>query len=444
MSLNRRIILSATLVMLIFISLTALTLERAFYDSAESALRDRMTSSLYALMAAAEVDESGLIMPTDELDALLGLPSSGVYAFVTSKAGKTLWRSSSVLGANPPPPFALDRGEKRYSKSRVGDVDYFTLANGVNWAPEADALALTFIMSTDLSSFKRQIVYYRATLWGWLLGMALLLLLSQALILRWGLRPLRKVGDELSNIESGKQERIEDKYPLEISRLTDNINILLEHEREHKARYRNALGDLAHSLKTPLAVLQSSLAETNFPREVGFVIIDAFEEQIQRMNTIVEYQLQRAATAGSTGIGQQIDVETAVTRLTDSLLKVHKDRQYILEVNVEPSLVFKGDEGYLMEILGNLLDNAFKWCKKRIVITADHKGKKLNIRIEDDGPGMEPEQVQQLLKRGMRADENMPGHGIGLSIVHNIVRAYRGKLEIQRSELGGVAVTVVL
>lgn len=438
MSLNRRIILSATLVMLIFISLTALTLERAFYDSAESALRDRMTSSLYALMAAAEVDESGLIMPTDELDALLGLPSSGVYAFVTSKTGETLWRSSSVLGANPPPPFVLDRGETRFSKSRVDDVDYFILANGVNWAPEADALALTFIMSTDLDSFKRQIIYYRATLWGWLLGMALLLLLSQALILRWGLRPLRKVGDELSNIESGKQERIEDKYPLEISRLTDNINILLEHEREHKARYRNALGDLAHSLKTPLAVLQSSLAGKDQE------IIDAFEEQIQRMNTIVEYQLQRAATAGSTGIGQQIDVEAAVTRLTDSLLKVYKDRQYILEVNVEPSLVFKGDEGDLMEILGNLLDNAFKWCRQRIVISAEHKGKKLNIRIEDDGSGMKAEQVQELLKRGMRADETMPGHGIGLSIVHNIVRAYRGKMEIQRSELGGVAVIVML
>jgi two-component system sensor histidine kinase PhoQ len=106
--------------------------------------------------------------------------------------------------------------------------------------------------------------------------------------------------------------------------------------------------------------------------------------------------------------------------------------------------MFKGDEGDLMEILGNLLDNAFKWCRQRIVITAEHNGKKLNIRIEDDGTGMEPEQVKQLLKRGMRADETMPGHGIGLSIVNNIVRAYRGKLEIQRSELGGVAANVVL
>jgi len=436
MSLNLRIILSATLVLLIFISLTALTLERAFSDSAESALRDKMTSQLYALMAAAEVDESGLIMPTDELDALLGLPSSGVYAYVTSKTGETLWQSSSVLGAKPPPPVALGRGEKHSSKTSIGKVDYFTLAYGVNWAPEADALALTFIMSTDLKSLDKQIIRYRATLWGWLLGMAILLLISQALILRWGLWPLRKVGDELNRIENGTQENIEEEYPLEIIRLTDNINILLEHEREHKVRYRNALGDLAHSLKTPLAVLQSSVEGKQA------VSADTLQEQIKRMNTIVEYQLQRAATAGSTGIGKQVAVAAAVTRLTDSLLKVYSDRQYIVEMNVEPDLMFKGDEGDLLEILGNLLDNAFKWCRQRVLISAVQQDGKLNIRIEDDGPGMKSEQVELLLKRGVRADETMPGHGIGLSIVQNIVQAYRGELRIEKSKYGGVAVLV--
>ncbi len=442
MSLNQRIILSATLVLVIFISLTALTLERAFSDSAESALRDKMTSQLYALMAAAEVGDDGLIMPSDELDALLGLPSSGVYAFVTSKTGETLWQSSSVLGAKPPPPVALGRGEKRFSKTNVGSVEYFMLAYGVNWATntvgEADALALTFIMSTDLESFDKQIVHYRATLWGWLLAMAVLLLISQALILRWGLSPLRKVGDELNRIENGKQEDIEDTYPHEIKRLTDNINILLEHEREHKMRYRNALGDLAHSLKTPLAVLQSSLAGKDEKT------VSTFEEQIRRMNTIVEYQLQRAATSGSGGIGSYVEVEQVITRLTGSLLKVYRDKQVKLEVDVDPSLMFKGDEGDLMEIFGNLLDNAFKWCKQHVVVSAGLQGKRLNIRIEDDGPGMKPELVEQLLKRGVRADETMPGHGIGLSIVHNIVQAYRGSLKIEQSELGGVAVSVAI
>jgi len=442
MSLNQRIILSATLVLVIFISLTALTLERAFSDSAESALRDKMTSQLYALMAAAEVGDDGLMMPTDELDALLGLPSSGVYAFVTSKTGETLWQSSSVLGAKPPPPVTLGRGEKRFSKASVGSVEYFMIAYGVNWATntvgEADALALTFVMSTDLRSFDKQIVLYRATLWGWLLAMAVLLLISQALILRWGLSPLRKVGDELNRIENGKQEDVEDEYPNEIKRLTDNINILLEHEREHKMRYRNALGDLAHSLKTPLAVLQSSLAGKDEKT------VSTFEEQIRRMNTIIEYQLQRAATAGSTGIGKQVEVEATISRLIDSLQKVYGDRQYVVEVSVEPSLTFKGDEGDLMEILGNLLDNAFKWCNQRVKVSATQQNNKLNICIEDDGPGMKPEQVEQLLQRGVRADETMPGHGIGLSIVHNIVQAYRGTIDIQPGDLGGVCVHVVL
>ena len=438
MSLNHRIILSATLVLVIFISLTALALERAFSDSAESALQDKMTSQLFALMAAAEVGDEGLIMPTDELDALLGLPSSGVYAFITSNSGETLWQSSSALGANPPPPVSLGRGEKRVHKTGVNNRGYLTLAYGVNWAADADALALTFNMSTDLASLDKQIYRYRATLWGWLLAMALLLLISQALILRWGLSPLRRVGDELNQIENGVRENIEEEYPQEIKHLTDNINILLEHEREHKARYRNALGDLAHSLKTPLAVLQSSLAGKN-PETVS-----AFDEQIKRMNTIVEYQLQRAATAGSSGIGHYVEMEGAISRITDSLLKVYSDRQYIIEVNVDPSLMFKGDEGDLLEILGNLLDNAFKWSQQRIAINAVQQGKKLNLRIEDDGPGMEPEQVEQLLRRGTRADEAVPGHGIGLSIVNNIVHAYHGALKIDKSALGGVCVTINL
>jgi two-component system sensor histidine kinase PhoQ len=434
--------LSAMLVLLIFISLTALTLERAFSDSAESALRDKMTSQLYALIAAAEVGDDGLIMPTDELDVLLGLPSSGVYAFVTSKTGEILWQSSSVLGASPPAPLALGRGEKRFSKTSVGNVDYFMLAYGVNWATntvgEADALALTFVMSTDLKSFNKQIVRYRAALWGWLLGMAVLLLVSQALILRWGLSPLRQVGDELNRIENGDQEHIEKDYPIEIKKLSDNINVLLEHEREHKIRYRNALGDLAHSLKTPLAVMQTSLEGGQPPSA------EALKEQIKRMNTIVEYQLQRAATAGSTGIGKRVEVEALINRLTDSLLKVYQQKTYVVEVNVEPSLTFKGDEGDLMEILGNLLDNAFKWSRQNVLVNVEQQDDRLNICVEDDGPGMKPEQVEQLMKRGVRADQGMPGHGIGLSIVQNIVQAYKGTLNIERSELGGVAVSVFI
>ena len=436
MSLNRRIILSATLVLVVFITLTAVTLERAFIDSSESALRDTLTSQLYALMAVAEVEKNKLTMPSNELDALLGLPSSGIYAYITNKTGRTLWQSSSALGAKPPQPVSLTGGDKLFDKIRVDNITYYTFAYGVDWASDTSSIALTFNIATDLKSFNKQISLYRKTLWSWLVGMAVLLLFSQALILRWGLSPLRKVGVELNRIETGEQEQIQQHYPQEIERLTNNINVLLQQERDQKTRYRNALGDLAHSLKTPLAVLQSSL---NSNKQDNTLL-----EQITRMNSIVEYQLQRAATVGSSSIGKSINVESITSRMLDSLHKVYRDKQISVNVQVNKTVVFNGDEGDLMELLGNLLDNAFKWANQYIEIKADQTNNHLCITVSDDGPGIAQEKVEELLQRGKRADQTTAGHGIGLSIVQNIVEAYHGSLKIIKSHLGGAEITVVL
>ena len=438
MSLNLRIILSATLVLVIFISLTAAALDRAFVDSAESALRDKLTSQLYALMATAEVNENKITMPSNELDALLGLPSSGVYAFITNVTGQILWQSSSALGVKPPPPVVLSSGVKAFNKTSVDKEYYYTLAYGVSWATESSKLALTFNIATDLQSFDKQINQYRTTLWGWLLAMALLLLFSQALILRWGLLPLRKVAAELNNIEAGNQTQIEQSYPQEIDRLTSNINLLLQQEREQKTRYRNALGDLAHSLKTPLAVLQSAISGIRGTQE------NSLQEQITRMNSIVEYQLQRAATAGSASIGKSVDVKSVLERMLASLEKVYRDKPIKLNIRVDDGLKFNGDEGDLMEVLGNLLDNAYKWADERIDIVAKLQNKKLVLSVMDDGPGIKAEHVETILQRGTRVDQSTAGHGIGLSIVGNIVDAYQGELSVEKSPLGGVAVNISL
>ena len=439
MSLNLRIILSATLVLVIFITLTAAALDRAFFDSTESALRDKLTSQLYALMAAAEVDDEGVMMPSSELDALLGLPSSGVYAQITDQAGKVLWQSSSVLGATLPQPVVLNIGNKGFTKTRAAGNDFYVFAYGVNWATQTASIALTFNITTDLASFNKQIDKYRTTLWGWLSAMALLLLISQAFILRWGLTPLRRVGAELTNIEAGKQQQIEEIYPQEIEHLTRNINILLQQERDQKSRYRNALGDLAHSLKTPLAVLQTGLNSSKSSKQD-----DSIQQQITRMNSIVEYQLQRAATAGSASIGKTLNLKTVIDRLLESLQKVYRDKNIRLDIDVADGLMFKGDEGDMMELLGNLLDNAFKWAQQNIHVSANKQHGKLCIRVADDGPGIKPEQVESLLQRGVRADQSTAGHGIGLSIVRNIVDAYQGELTMEKSQLGGAAVIVLM
>ncbi|MCW8942507.1 MAG: ATP-binding protein [Gammaproteobacteria bacterium] len=439
MSLNLRIILSATLVLVIFISMTAVTLERAYVDSSESALRDKLTSQLYALMAAADVSENGVTMPSSELDALLGLPSSGVYAYVADQDGNAMWSSSSVLGARLPQPTALPSGEQRFIKTRVDDVEFYSYLYGVNWATDSRELPLTFNIITDLRSFDRQLTEYRTTLLSWLVAMALLLLVTQAVILRWGLSPLRKVGRELSLIESGEQQQIKEDYPREIERLTDNINILLQQEREQKTRYRNALGDLAHSLKTPLAVLQGALTGHRSNQQD-----ESMQEQITRMNSIVEYQLQRAATAGAASIGQSVDVCSVVERILKSLQKVYQDKAVNVVVDIEKHTTFKGDEGDLMEVLGNLLENAFKWAEQAIEIKASNDDGKCHIRIADDGPGVARSKIDDILKRGVRADESIAGHGIGLSIVQNIVDAYHGSLNITKSRSGGAEVVVVL
>ena len=273
--------------------------------------------------------------------------------------------------------------------------------------------------------------------------MAMLLLVSQAFILRWGLSPLRRVAKELNRIETGEQEQIEKNYPQEIERLTSNINTLLQQERDQKTRYRNALGDLAHSLKTPLAVLQSGLSSTD-DKQDDAKQRESMQQQITRMNTIVEYQLQRAATAGSSSIGKSVNVKSVIDRILESLQKVYRDKPIKLNVAVDATLMFKGDEGDLMELLGNLLDNAFKWSNEHIDVLAEQQGKKLSLRIMDDGPGIKAEHVEIILQRGVRADQATAGHGIGLSIVGNIVDAYQGELLIEKSQIGGAEISVVL
>lgn len=422
--------------LLIFITLTAAALNSAFKESSESALRDKLTSQIYALLAAAEVIDNKLLMPSSELDALLGLPSSGVYAYIVNSKGKILWQSSSVLGTQLPPADNLPGGNKKFNKTTINNISFYTIAYGINWLTETNKLTLTFNIATDLKSYNKQINEYQTTLWGWLLAMAFLLLLSQAAILRWGLAPLRQVGGELIKIESGHQEKIEQSYPEEIEQLTSNINQLIQQEREQKSRYRNALGDLAHSLKTPLAVLQSGLAKNKTD--------DSLQEQITRMNSIVEYQLQRAATAGSSSNTGLLNVKNILNRMLESLQKVYSDKSIQLNISVSENTYFKGDEGDLMELLGNLLDNAYKWANTRIDVTAEQQGNKLCLRVMDDGPGIAPNQLANLLKRGVRADENVAGHGIGFSIVCNIVDAYHGELVIVKSPMGGAEIQIIV
>lgn len=441
MSLNKRILLSATLVLLIFIVGIALALDRAFHDSARLGVQDRMLARLLMLMGDAEVEEDGrLDMPTNLLDTEFSRPNAGTYAYIVDQSGAIVWQSTSALNKKIPELILLDKGVKDFGQISINDQTYFIYRYGVAWATEAGDYPLTFNVITDTTLFDAQIERYREDLWGWLSVMTLLLLITQMLVLRWGLQPMRRVSTELSAIESGMQENVNGVYPSELKVLTDNINSLINHERKQQKRYRNGLADLAHSLKTPLAILQGAATAGSGELDKEKTI----REQIERMDNIIQYQLRRAATAGSSPGMRLVRLYPVVDRIVKTVRRAYHDKDPEISKDIDQTISLRIDEGDLMELLGNLVDNAFKWCDRLIVIAARQNQDHIIIQVKDDGPGIRENEITRILERGVRADQSIPGHGIGLAIVRDIIQVYGGNLSIEKNHPVGACITIYL
>jgi len=439
-SLNARVTLGAALVLAVFLVLSAIALERAFRDSARNARQERLLAQIYLLMAAAEVNAQGdLTLASGPSEPRLEQPGSGLYAAISDGTGNVVWRSRSTLSVEAPHGAPLPTGAQRFEEVDSGP-GFLVESFGVSWATAAGSFPFTFSVAEDRRPYAEQLAVYRRSLWTWLGAMALVLLAAQWGILRWGLSPLRRVADELTRLERGEQERIAGRYPAEVQRLTDNLNTLLTHERSLQKRYRDALADLAHSLKTPLALVRGALRDAGRTDAAARTL----DEQIDRMDRIVAYQLQRASTSGRTRLATPQPLRPAVERMLAALAKVYGDKRIATEVAVDAALRFRGDEGDLTELLGNLLDNAFKWGRTQVRVSARAAGGRLTLCVEDDGPGIAPEQAQRVLERGVRADQSVPGQGIGLAVVRDIVDAYDGELRIERCGLGGACITLVL
>jgi two-component system sensor histidine kinase PhoQ len=262
-----------------------------------------------------------------------------------------------------------------------------------------------------------------------------LLLLTLAALLRWVLAPLRRMEREIRAVEEGRNDSLSRGYPRELSGVATNLNALLVGERKRVTRYRDTLGNLAHSLKTPLAVMRSSLPGGGADAPLG--------AEIDRMRDIIEHQLKRAAASGGALLGQApVEVAQVAADLRGALLRVYADKDLAIELAVAPTAQFVGDRGDLVELLGNLLDNACKWCRSRVRLSAAADAaagprERLSLVIEDDGPGISAEDRARVLRRGERADESVPGHGLGLAMVHDTVDLYGGRLAIDTSAMGG-------
>ena len=458
LSLHARQLLAASLGLVAFLGFTGFALDEAFKQTALSNLEERLQNHAYAYLGEFEFTRDGeLIEPArgQAPDARYMQPGSGLYAIVRGR--NFHWNSPSALGRALPEPEMLKPGEQRFERQPLTFTDDKGLAHqvyrftyGLAWeqgevGQPPTVTRFTIALYEDAKQLDLQVHVFRRALWGYLGLAAILLLVVQMAVLRWSLHPLRLLERELARVRRGVSDRLSGRHPPELQTLVDSINALIESEYTHLDQRRHTLSDLAHSLKTPLAVLRTRLdagaSEAELRREVGV--------QVQRMSEIVSYQLSRAARSGHALFSAPIAIEPRAEEIVASLEKVYLSKGVICEFELDAEAAFHGELGDLQELLGNLLENAFKWAKSRVLLTVKSETAKgmtrpgLFVSVEDDGTGVDLENVENLLQRGVRGDERVQGHGIGLAIVQDIVRAYRGELKVDRSqELGGARFAV--
>ena len=437
-SLRARLLFAASIVLFGFVALCGLSLEQAFEDSALKSEEDELRGIVYALLGSAEPqpDRQITIRAADLPDARLVRPQSGLEAAVLDENGDVVWSSPSA-GDDLPDLKPADIGTWRFH--RLSNPDRFLMMFGLRWIdPAEDPQRYTVIVIEDAKSVREQVSEYRRTLWAWLVGISCALLIAQFLVLRWGLSPLRRLVAELRGIESGAQASVQSAYPEELTPLTGALNAMIVAERNQQTRYRNALGDLAHSLKTPLAVmrgLEGRLAAPDNQRTLA--------DQVARMQHIVDYQLRRAAAAGSRTLSEPLALAPLIDKIVSAMSKVYAAKKIAFDLRVPPGLKVRADEGDLYELIGNLLDNACKWAKTKVTLGVEEASRRLLLVVEDDGPGF-PADVDDLATRGVRADNQVPGQGIGLSSVAELLKAYNGTMQLGRSSLGGAQVRIEL
>ena len=437
-------------VLVAFFGLTVFLLDMVFRQSAERSLRELIDAQMVALIAAADPDGPESVTPTAVLETRFDTPGSGLYAEIRSASGESIWRSQSTVGTavqfGPP----LEGGERRFFFTEIAGtpIKLAVASRGIVWSDlHGKSARFTFSVASSLEVYDEQLASFRQQMIGWFVGLAVLLMATLALLLRWLLKPVRRLEREIKEVEAGTREQLDDIWPRELAAVTSNLNALLAGERTRIRRYRDTLGNLAHSLKTPLAVMRQTLGMGS---TADGARNDVLNREIDRMSGIIEHQMKRAAASGGVLLGQApVDVAPIVAELRSALLKVYGNKDMSLEVAIDARAQFVGDRADLTELLGNLLDNACKWCRSRVRIegSIDESGESraaLRLHIDDDGVGIAEADRARVLERGGRADEATPGHGIGLSMVHDTVALYGGSMSIDASPLGGARLVVKL
>lgn len=439
-SLQNRLLLAVSVLLTVFLGFTGVVLDRAFRSSLETGVAEQLQVQIYVLLAAVDETDGAFYFSENLREPRFSQLNSELYGFISSASEGELLRTSSALDLSYETlglDYDLAIGDTGFGRlqTTAGD-EFFVSSYAVTWENRRSPILFSVLESTN--TFEAEAAGFRNSLRSWLGGLAVLLLVLQVLLLRWGLAPLRRLATDLKQIETGQSESLATSYPRELRAVTRNLNLLIQSERKQQSRYRTTLADLAHSLKTPLAVIQGDLGDSS----QGALV----QEQLDRMNQIVSYQLQRAVSVGNAGmLARQVNVADVVARVARTLQKVYADKAVSIEFDIDPALNFLGDERDLLEMLGNLLDNACKYGRGKVAVAAELVSAippRMRLQVEDDGPGITADDRDRVLQRGVRLDTLAQGQGIGLAVVADIATSYGASVSVADSRLGGAAIVL--
>jgi two-component system sensor histidine kinase PhoQ len=441
-SLKVRLFLSTLIMTVVMLPIIGLTLTKAFEKQLILAIQNELKAYSYSIFTVAEVENNQLLMPELLLETQFNVSQSGLYALITAlpkdkqdanQDNDPLWQSQSLLTLSVPSILPFPKvGQTQFSTINLAGNSHLLYSFSVSFSENGQSFPVTLHLMKDQQNSAIVLQEFKQQLWTWLLVLMIVFVFVQIIWLLWTLKPLNVLTRELEQIEKGEKKALDAMYPRELQQVTQQVNSLLITEENQRTRYRNALADLAHSLKNPLAVLQSQ----------GDVSVSA-KEQLQVINQIIDHQLKRAQSAGQSSWHIGVQVSQVTDKLIKTLSKIYRDKNLSFIVKVDTKAIFKGDKADLMEILGNLLDNACKAAQKEVAIDVYTTNKNLCIEIADDGVGIDDSQQAVILSRGGRADTYQAGHGIGLAIVNDLVSSYQGQLAIGNSTtLTGAVFTI--
>lgn len=431
-SLRRRLLSLASLLLLIGFGITAFVLDSSFRSGTEQGLQEKMQLQILTLLAAAEHNADVLMMPDELPDPRFNQPSSGLYGFILDSQGHEIWRSMSAIAVTYSPNIKSIAGVTQYGEQFIDQsIPFFYASLGTLWEQNGVDFAFTFIVMEDKTAINAANQGFRSTLWLMLGSVAIALLLIQWFVLRWGLSPLAQISDDLKHIELQQAQQLSGHYPKELQGLAVNINQLLISEQNQRERYKHRMADLAHSLKTPLAIIKGIELKQDPANQ------QLISQQADRMNQIVEYQLKRAVMGSSQLSMHKLAIKPLVEQIINALVKVYKDKKTRVLTDINADIYFRGDDSDFMEMAANLLDNAFKYGVSQVRVSATNDNNKLIFIVEDDGSGVNPDDFDVILSRGTRLDTQEAGQGLGLASVAELVSHYQGNIKLEQSSLYG-------